>query len=851
MAKRDNRSERIGSSRRRRFPATLLLLSIVRPAIAPDAGAADRDHRQIRPHRPRPRHRAAQAAVVDNPENKFCGISHAEAYQFCHLEPHKSLPCPDGDEECPPGMPCWKIEEACTPPPVPTTPVPTRSPLSERSSDPSDHNFCGMGFDNLFQCSKHCPNGTPAECPPGQLCYFNTPCDARVEGSLLGAPTASPVRAPTAGPTVYRHVVTIGKSNFCGTDYNEASANCARGRNCPTGSNDECLEEMYCFVDVKGCDVNELPTVQPTISRQPTPSPSFSPTTASPTITRTPTGAPLDPETSSSVGEIGHDECPEDEQCFAQAGCKKLIEQATTSLTDEIQPNSLADSDQVPTPIPNPTEEPTHSPLAKDDYRNFFFCGTSWCFAQADCKKGVIEPKTSRPTNEPTPMPIDGTRSPTSSPAPTFSPTNPQPTISPLPPPTSSPAIVTESPTTAFPTYKPTFAPCAGNPCPNQEHCRSGQGFCGPGPYYCNEKSIWMASCGVPTDPPFTAAPTISNRPSKVATNPPTRQPTELQTAPPYAQEEEGPETSRPTLVNVDDQYFAPDDPLGSFFCGRDWNHAITDCPHRCPSGESDQCPEGWSCYAFTPCVGIGTNTPPTVKPTWEPTKKPTPKPSKAETPYPTTTQQFWTAQNQAEYGQSVPASRGPTKKPVWWTPAPSPKPSDAPTQDQCRGLPCDFEGECRSRLGFCGTGIVYCNSASSWVPSCGGGGGLIQLEETLSPNTVPTESPISAWEAWVAIKDENPDTDDADAGGSGTIGGGNSEVDADESSEKSEEDDESTYSGFDPDAWEKWDNKQSEKEEQTWSWWTTSRNSSAMSVPYSLFVSVSWTLLFMASTYL
>lgn len=77
-------------------------------------------------------------------------------------------------------------------------------------------------------------------------------------------------------------------------------------------------------------------------------------------------------------------------------------------------------------------------------------------------------------------------------------------------------------------------------------------------------------------------------------------------------------------------------------------------------------------------------------------------------------------------------------------------------------GLPCDYQGECRSRLGFCGLGIVYCNSASSWVPSCGGGMGLVHGEpvRTASPNAEPTPAPITAWEAWVV--GSKADTDDA-----------------------------------------------------------------------------------------
>ena len=87
----------------------------------------------------------------NNPDNKFCGLSYDEAQGFCHLPPKQSLPCPNGDSECPYGMPCWEIIEECTQPPTlsPTT-RPSRSPITTISDDPSDHYFCGLGFDQLY-----------------------------------------------------------------------------------------------------------------------------------------------------------------------------------------------------------------------------------------------------------------------------------------------------------------------------------------------------------------------------------------------------------------------------------------------------------------------------------------------------------------------------------------------------------------------------------------------------------------------------------------------------------------------------------------------------------------------------
>lgn len=87
----------------------------------------------------------------NNEENKFCGLSYEEARSFCHLPPMQSLPCPNGESECPYGMPCWEITEECTQPPtLAPTNHPTRSPITIKSDDPADHYFCGLGFDQLF-----------------------------------------------------------------------------------------------------------------------------------------------------------------------------------------------------------------------------------------------------------------------------------------------------------------------------------------------------------------------------------------------------------------------------------------------------------------------------------------------------------------------------------------------------------------------------------------------------------------------------------------------------------------------------------------------------------------------------
>ena len=49
------------------------------------------------------------------------------------------------------------------------------------------------------------------------------------------------------------------------------------------------------------------------------------------------------------------------------------------------------------------------------------------------------------------------------------------------------------------------------------------------------------------------------------------------------------------------------------------------------------------------------------------------------------------------------------------------------PTSSQCIGMPCQYKGECRSKLGECGTTTAHCDAESQWVAACGGGSELVR----------------------------------------------------------------------------------------------------------------------------
>lgn len=555
---------------------------------------------------------------------------------------------------------------------------------------------------------------------------------------------------------------------------------------------------MYCWSALPDCNINTMPTAHPTISPKPTPPPTISPTTRSPSATDSPTLPPINPKddhffcglTWGDASQRCHmrcsefsNNCPDGEECFNNVPCASKNPPPDTAKKPTVSP-SRAPFPTEPTVSPRPTDvpvvreetfEPTQSPLEKDDMRNYFFCGLSWmdasrrcykrctsghhiecpgdeqCFAQADCKRGVI---TKKPTPHPTAAPYAGTRMPTVSPAPSMSPTESQPTSSPLPPPTRAPNNdPTESPTTPWPTFQPTFAPCQGDPCPNPEHCRSKTGYCGAGPAYCTKPS-WDSSCGIPTDPPTNAPPTspwpsvspsLSMKPTKES--PPTISPSASPSKAPMSLADFFSKTNEPTNTNAmedtadeelhpDEQHFDVDDPRGTFFCGVDWNHAITKCPTRCPNGESTECPSGWSCYAFTPCTNVGNIKPPTLKPTWEPTRHPIFKP----TFRPISSEQAKTT--------------SPTDVEGWQQP-PTLKPTLKPTGDRCRANPCDEPNQCRSKLGFCGVGIIYCNSESSWEPEC---------DASYGANGGPSQAPSTLFDSWLNKQPDVTASDGADS---------------------------------------------------------------------------------------
>ena len=164
----------------------LLLLTIILPPSADGrgtgrkkgvtAGTTGRGRRMMMRRRGQ-QQQPTPPGSLDNPLNQYCGISIEEAHRFCHLPVNESFPCPGGYADCPYDLPCWTLEYPCTMPPATSSPTSggptpavtsgrpsaspsssaaptfrptTDSPMTRYSVDPGDHNFCGLGFDNLF-----------------------------------------------------------------------------------------------------------------------------------------------------------------------------------------------------------------------------------------------------------------------------------------------------------------------------------------------------------------------------------------------------------------------------------------------------------------------------------------------------------------------------------------------------------------------------------------------------------------------------------------------------------------------------------------------------------------------------
>ena len=170
--------------------------------------------------------------------NMFCGQTWAEASTSCESRQN----CPSGQSsECiMPGHECWAFTECDTryghgeqfsefhnvvggsnleASGIGASTSGGYVDLTTTSVDKTDHYFCGKSYDDaISKCASHCPTGNLNDCPSGEICFFNTPCDARM---MTGAPSPP---SPSFSPTTPAPVVHENKLNkyFCGYDWDDA-----------------------------------------------------------------------------------------------------------------------------------------------------------------------------------------------------------------------------------------------------------------------------------------------------------------------------------------------------------------------------------------------------------------------------------------------------------------------------------------------------------------------------------------------------------------------------------------------------------------------------------------------------
>jgi len=155
-----------------------------------------------------------------------------------------------------------------------------------------------------------------------------------------------------------------------------------------------------------------------------------------------------------------------------------------------------------------------------------------------------------------------------------------------------------------------------------------------------------------------------------------------------------------------------------------------------------------------------------------------------------------------------------PTDQQGWQQP-PTVKPTFKPTGDRCRAIPCEVANQCRSKLGFCGVGIIYCNSESSWEPEC---------DPNYVANVGPTQAPSTLFNSWLQKQPDVTASDGSASDVSVNSTSGVDEVDEDKAKEEEQEKEEVTYTDFDFSG--DWGSDSQEKEE-TQVWWRVTSSAS------------------------
>jgi len=150
-------------------------------------------------------------------------------------------------------------------------------------SHPSHSRFCGKSWDDAANnCSikRHCPSGDASDCPNGNECYsFLSGCNY-LEMIGDGEPGVSAAKDGNSESRLSPNSPT--RSNFCGSDWNDANSNCSLEDHwCQAGSDSDCPSGKVCFA---GTECMYLADLEPTLSPIYEPTESPVPPTPSPVI---------------------------------------------------------------------------------------------------------------------------------------------------------------------------------------------------------------------------------------------------------------------------------------------------------------------------------------------------------------------------------------------------------------------------------------------------------------------------------------------------------------------------------------------------------------------------------------
>jgi len=499
-------------------------------------------------------------------ESFFCGKTFRDANTEC------DIPCESGETtDCPLGYGCFAYT-LCRESGAKAIPTPTLPPIP---SAPPESFFCGKSYDEAStSCLHPCPSGQSAECPSNLSCFASTPCNDKstffcgISWDLAAASCSKPCPSGLTSDCSDEEQCfgytpcTKSESFYCGSSFEDASSSCAIA--CPSSLDDECPGTSRCF-KYTPCDGMAL--VDPDLDKP-----------------------ILDDSESFYCGSDFADaatkcylpcpsgsaaECPVGEACYGNTSCH-----GGDSFFCGVTWYDAASNCKISCPSGLDDECPLgakcfgYTPCTNVDA---YYCGTDFIDASMSCLKPCPSGSSQECPN--------GLECYPNTPC-DYNPVT-------LPSPTRAPDVFTRAPSGQPNAEVFTRAP-SSQPNPGVfTRAPFGQP---------NSEVFTRAPSGQPNQEVFTRAPTVLvTPPPSFAPNPEVLSSllycgTDINTVNCLLPCPNGNEC--PLAHNC----YATQNCADSFFCGRTFVDASETCLHACPDGEDASCPSGMSCYAQTSC---------------------------------------------------------------------------------------------------------------------------------------------------------------------------------------------------------------------------------------------------------